>query len=238
MKNMASWSGSSSGRRSPADHPRPTRAVLNVPSRCVADARALQRWSLDERRLPGGLRNPVCQPQLLARTLVADPRGAGGHRRAEPADRDDVRPAPQEPRGRGGVAEAPFGDGAHEPARGIGRDVRVDRPRAQSAARRHLQQRRRGGDTDQGRSSQAGRGGGDPGRHQARRSARQRHHRANPQVPAQVRIRIAGNGSQRGHRRVDEDGGRRSVGQGGRGQDASSSPDCRRSTRIASSFSR
>jgi signal transduction histidine kinase len=28
-------------------------AVLSVPSRCVADARALRRWSLDEARLPG-----------------------------------------------------------------------------------------------------------------------------------------------------------------------------------------
>ena len=32
----------------------PAQAVSSVPSRCVADARALQRWSLDERRLPGG----------------------------------------------------------------------------------------------------------------------------------------------------------------------------------------
>ena len=28
--------------------------MLTVPSRCIADARALQRWSLDERRLPNG----------------------------------------------------------------------------------------------------------------------------------------------------------------------------------------
>jgi signal transduction histidine kinase len=32
----------------------PARAVSSVPSRCVADARALQRWSLDERLLPSG----------------------------------------------------------------------------------------------------------------------------------------------------------------------------------------
>jgi signal transduction histidine kinase len=32
----------------------PGNAVLKAPSRCVADARALQRWSLDERRLPEG----------------------------------------------------------------------------------------------------------------------------------------------------------------------------------------
>ena len=32
----------------------PTPAISSVPSRCVADARALQRWSLDERRLPSG----------------------------------------------------------------------------------------------------------------------------------------------------------------------------------------
>ena len=34
--------------------PGPGRAVSSVPSRCVADARALQRWSLDVRRLPEG----------------------------------------------------------------------------------------------------------------------------------------------------------------------------------------
>jgi len=34
--------------------PAPGRAVSSVPSRCVADARALQRWSLDEGRLPEG----------------------------------------------------------------------------------------------------------------------------------------------------------------------------------------
>jgi len=34
--------------------PDPNRDVLAAPSRCIADARALQRWSLDERRLPSG----------------------------------------------------------------------------------------------------------------------------------------------------------------------------------------
>jgi signal transduction histidine kinase len=34
--------------------PAPGNAVFTVPSRCVADARALQRWSLDEARLPNG----------------------------------------------------------------------------------------------------------------------------------------------------------------------------------------
>jgi signal transduction histidine kinase len=34
--------------------PAPGRAVASVPSRCIADARALQRWSLDARRLPDG----------------------------------------------------------------------------------------------------------------------------------------------------------------------------------------
>ncbi len=34
--------------------PAPGSAVSSVPSRCVADARALQRWSLDARRLPDG----------------------------------------------------------------------------------------------------------------------------------------------------------------------------------------
>jgi signal transduction histidine kinase len=32
----------------------PTPAISSVPSRCVADARALRRWSLDERLLPSG----------------------------------------------------------------------------------------------------------------------------------------------------------------------------------------
>ena len=32
--------------------PEPGRVVLAAPSRCLADARALRRWSLDERRLP------------------------------------------------------------------------------------------------------------------------------------------------------------------------------------------
>jgi signal transduction histidine kinase len=32
----------------------PSRALLKTPNRCMADARALQRWSLDERRLPDG----------------------------------------------------------------------------------------------------------------------------------------------------------------------------------------
>ena len=39
------------GRQIP---PASDRVLLTVPSRCVADARALQRWSLDERRLPDG----------------------------------------------------------------------------------------------------------------------------------------------------------------------------------------
>src|SRR5271169_6488118 len=34
--------------------PAPGRALLEVPKRCIADARALQRWSLDEGRLPSG----------------------------------------------------------------------------------------------------------------------------------------------------------------------------------------
>jgi signal transduction histidine kinase len=33
-------------------HSDPSRALLKAPNRCMADARALQRWSLDERRLP------------------------------------------------------------------------------------------------------------------------------------------------------------------------------------------
>ena len=32
----------------------PAQAISSVPSRCVADARALKRWKLDERRLPDG----------------------------------------------------------------------------------------------------------------------------------------------------------------------------------------
>jgi signal transduction histidine kinase len=40
------------------------RAVSSVPSRCVADERALERWSLDERRLPSG-----CEVRFAARPL-------------------------------------------------------------------------------------------------------------------------------------------------------------------------
>ena len=167
--------------------------------------------------------------------ILAD---AGDHRRADLADRDAVRAARGAAHRRGGVAKAPFRDGAHEPARGVGRDVGIDCPRAQSAARRDLQQCGRGGNTDQGRSAQARRGGGDPGRHQARRSACERHHCANPQDAAQVRVRVAGNGSQRGHRRVDGDCWRRRLGQGGRRSRPNSSPVCRRSAPIASSCSR
>ena len=32
----------------------PSRVLLKTPNRCIADARALQRWSLDVRRLPDG----------------------------------------------------------------------------------------------------------------------------------------------------------------------------------------
>ena len=42
----------------------PTPAVSSVPSRCVADARALQRWSLDERHLPSG-----CDVRFVDRPL-------------------------------------------------------------------------------------------------------------------------------------------------------------------------
>jgi signal transduction histidine kinase len=34
--------------------PDPSQTVLAAPNRCVADARAMQRWSLDEQRLPDG----------------------------------------------------------------------------------------------------------------------------------------------------------------------------------------
>ena len=40
------------------------RAVSSVPSRCLADARALRRWSLDERRLPSG-----CEVRFADRPL-------------------------------------------------------------------------------------------------------------------------------------------------------------------------
>ncbi len=42
----------------------PTPAVSRVPSRCVADARALQRWSLDEQHLPSG-----CEVRFADRPL-------------------------------------------------------------------------------------------------------------------------------------------------------------------------
>ena len=40
------------------------RAVLSVPSRCIADARALRRWALDEARLPEG-----CEIRFVERSL-------------------------------------------------------------------------------------------------------------------------------------------------------------------------
>ena len=40
--------------RDTAEGKPPAQAISSVPSRCVADARALKRWSLDERRLPDG----------------------------------------------------------------------------------------------------------------------------------------------------------------------------------------
>lgn len=39
-------------------------AMRETPSRCVADARALRRWSLDERRLPGGCEILFADPSL------------------------------------------------------------------------------------------------------------------------------------------------------------------------------
>ena len=42
----------------------PTPAISSVPSRCVADARALRRWSLDERHLPSG-----CDVRFVDRPL-------------------------------------------------------------------------------------------------------------------------------------------------------------------------
>jgi signal transduction histidine kinase len=41
-------------RQLAGEAPDPSRTVLEAPNRCVADARALQRWSLDAGRLPSG----------------------------------------------------------------------------------------------------------------------------------------------------------------------------------------
>ena len=46
--------------------PAPEGVLLNVPIRCVADARALQRWSLDERRLPEGCEIRFANHRYLA----------------------------------------------------------------------------------------------------------------------------------------------------------------------------
>lgn len=42
----------------------PSHALLKTPNRCIADARALERWSLDERRLPDG-----CEIRFAERSL-------------------------------------------------------------------------------------------------------------------------------------------------------------------------
>ena len=42
----------------------PSRVLLKTPNRCIADARALQRWSLDARRLPDG-----CEVRFAERSL-------------------------------------------------------------------------------------------------------------------------------------------------------------------------
>jgi signal transduction histidine kinase len=47
--------------------PSPDKAVFSVPSRCVADLRALQRWSLDEGRLPFGCDIRFADPPLWRR---------------------------------------------------------------------------------------------------------------------------------------------------------------------------
>jgi len=46
--------GEQVGRALAGGPPDPSRTVLAAPNRCVADARALQRWSLDAGRLPNG----------------------------------------------------------------------------------------------------------------------------------------------------------------------------------------
>ncbi len=52
----------------------PSRVVLTVPSRCIADARALRRWSLDERLLPPGcelwFNNPGYWEKYMLQTLA------------------------------------------------------------------------------------------------------------------------------------------------------------------------
>ncbi len=54
MRPRDGSSASRCARRFGGGPPDPSRVLLETPSRCVADARALQRWSLDERRLPSG----------------------------------------------------------------------------------------------------------------------------------------------------------------------------------------
>ena len=62
--------------------PAPDRVVLNVPNRCVADARALQRWSLDQARLPDGCEIRFAEPSFWREHLWQIRPDAGGDRRA------------------------------------------------------------------------------------------------------------------------------------------------------------
>ena len=144
----------------------PGRAVSSVPSRCVADARELARWALDERRLPDGCdvrfveRQPwrqywwqivvglailIGQALLIAALFVQRRR-----RRIAEAE-----------------SQARLSEMAHMNRRvSMGELVRIDCPRAQPAAGRDPEQCRCRRNADQGRSAQAAGSGGDPGRHQ------------------------------------------------------------------------
>ena len=88
--------------------PAPGRAMLTSPSRCVADARELQRWSLDERRLPDGCeilfanhsywREHWWQILTALAIIVGQSLLIATH----------VRPAPEESRSRGRVRGSAF----------------------------------------------------------------------------------------------------------------------------------
>ena len=86
--------------------PDPGRVLLETPSRCVADARALQRWSLDERRLPSGCEIRFADRPFwrqywwqIAVTLAIDRRTDNAHCLAD-------RPASPAPFGRARRADA------------------------------------------------------------------------------------------------------------------------------------
>ncbi len=108
--------------------PDPSRVLLETPTRCIADARALQRWSLDERRLPGGCEIRFADPPfwrrywwqiLVTLAIIAGQAVLIVGLYVQYRRRREAEAALQKR-----YAE----NGTHEPASGIGRAISIDRP--------------------------------------------------------------------------------------------------------------